>query len=193
MNPVGFTDHHFVHLNISKGLSPTCSLTTSSCRTPHFASTFTACGKDGNFRKQTSVLWSYSGRLVRHRFVYCQQCTSHSTAKIKATIQELEASIKSMEEEFQIQLKVICWRRRGWRWAPSCRREWRGLCQLKDMDAPTSFFFDLERSVAQRKQMTCLELPGGRLTTGPDEMRSHAMHFCTVGKSNTAWKAMRSS
>ncbi|KAF1375259.1 hypothetical protein PFLUV_G00237720 [Perca fluviatilis] len=49
--------------------------------------------------------------------------------------------------------------------------------QLKDMDAPSSFFFNLERSVAQRKQMTCLQLPGGRVTTSPGEMRSHAMVF----------------
>ena len=27
--------------------------------------------------------------------------------------------------------------------------------------------------------MTCLELPGGRVTTSPDEMRSHAMDFYT--------------
>ena len=51
--------------------------------------------------------------------------------------------------------------------------------QLKDMDAPTSFFFNLESSVAQRKQVTCLELPGGRVTTSPHEMRSHAMDFYT--------------
>uniref|UniRef100_A0A671WHQ0 Reverse transcriptase domain-containing protein n=1 Tax=Sparus aurata TaxID=8175 RepID=A0A671WHQ0_SPAAU len=51
--------------------------------------------------------------------------------------------------------------------------------KLKDMDAPSSFFFDLERSVAQRKQMTCLELPGGRVTTDPEEMRSHASDFYT--------------
>ncbi len=49
--------------------------------------------------------------------------------------------------------------------------------QLKDMDALTSFFFNLERSVAQRKQMTCLKLQGGRVTTSPGEMRSHAMDF----------------
>lgn len=49
--------------------------------------------------------------------------------------------------------------------------------QLKDMDAPSSFFFNLERSVAQRKVMTCLKLPGGRVTTNPGEMRSHAMSF----------------
>ncbi|KAI3355596.1 hypothetical protein L3Q82_018422 [Scortum barcoo] len=49
--------------------------------------------------------------------------------------------------------------------------------QLKDMDAPISFFFNLERSVAQTKQMTCIEFPGGGVTTGPGKMRGHAMDF----------------
>ncbi|KAJ3609348.1 hypothetical protein NHX12_023871 [Muraenolepis orangiensis] len=47
------------------------------------------------------------------------------------------------------------------------------------MDAPTPFFFNLERSVAQRKQMSCLKLPGGRVTSSPEEMRDHAMDFYT--------------
>ncbi|XP_056464841.1 RAC-gamma serine/threonine-protein kinase-like [Gadus chalcogrammus] len=33
------------------------------------------------------------------------------------------------------------------------------------------------RSVAQRKQMTCLKLPGGRVTTSPGEMWTHAIDF----------------
>ncbi|KAK5852457.1 hypothetical protein PBY51_023924 [Eleginops maclovinus] len=45
------------------------------------------------------------------------------------------------------------------------------------MDAPSSFFFNLERLVAQRKQRTCLKLPGARVTTSLGEMRSHAMSF----------------
>lgn len=51
--------------------------------------------------------------------------------------------------------------------------------QLKDIDAPTSFFFNLERSVAQRKLMNCLKLPGVRVTMDPAEMRSNAMDFYT--------------
>ncbi|KAJ3596708.1 hypothetical protein NHX12_003112 [Muraenolepis orangiensis] len=51
--------------------------------------------------------------------------------------------------------------------------------EIKEMDAPTPFFFNLERSVAQRKQMSCLKLPGGRVTSSPEEMRDHAMDFYT--------------
>ncbi|KAJ4945253.1 hypothetical protein JOQ06_013788, partial [Pogonophryne albipinna] len=33
---------------------------------------------------------------------------------------------------------------------------------MRDIDAPTTFFFNLERSVGQRKQMVCLRLPDGQ-------------------------------
>ncbi|KAJ3611229.1 hypothetical protein NHX12_021245, partial [Muraenolepis orangiensis] len=65
------------------------------------------------------------------------------------------------------------------------RRELKGalvrcrFLEIKEMDAPTPFFFNLERSVAQRKQMSCLKLPGGRVTSSPEEMRDHAMDFYT--------------
>lgn len=48
---------------------------------------------------------------------------------------------------------------------------------VQDMDAPTSFFFNLEKSVSQTKQMDCLRLPDGRVTTDPTEMRQHAVDF----------------
>ena len=71
--------------------------------------------------------------------------------------------------------------------------------QLKDVDAPSSFFFNLERSEAQRKQMSCLMLPGGSATTDPAEMRSHAVGFyadlfgaedCSV---RSSWRVFLSS
>lgn len=49
--------------------------------------------------------------------------------------------------------------------------------QMNDMDGPSSFFFNLERSMARRKLMTCLKLPGGRVTTDPGEIRNHAVKF----------------
>ncbi|KAJ3609089.1 hypothetical protein NHX12_023616, partial [Muraenolepis orangiensis] len=64
--------------------------------------------------------------------------------------------------------------------------------EIKEMDAPTPFFFNLERSVAQRKQMSCLKLPGGRVTSSPEEMRDHAMDFYTnlFGESSAASRAL---
>ncbi|XP_075968244.1 adhesion G-protein coupled receptor G6 [Anarhichas minor] len=48
---------------------------------------------------------------------------------------------------------------------------------VRDMDAPTSYFFNLEKSVSQTKQMVCLRLPDGKMTTDPIEMRQHAVSF----------------
>ncbi|KAI3362964.1 hypothetical protein L3Q82_011638, partial [Scortum barcoo] len=48
---------------------------------------------------------------------------------------------------------------------------------VRDMDAPTSFFFNLEKSVSQTKQMVCLRLPDGTVTTDPVEMKKHAVEF----------------
>ena len=33
--------------------------------------------------------------------------------------------------------------------------------RLNEVDAPTKFFFNLERKVVQRKEMCCLNLSGG--------------------------------
>lgn len=51
------------------------------------------------------------------------------------------------------------------------------IASLKDMDAPTSFFFNLERSEAERKQVMCLSLLDGRLTSDPAEIRQHTVTF----------------
>ena len=45
------------------------------------------------------------------------------------------------------------------------------------MDALSSFFFTLEKSVARTKQMVCLRLPDGTLTTDQRELRMHAVDF----------------
>ena len=45
------------------------------------------------------------------------------------------------------------------------------------MDAPTSFFFNLEKSISRKKQMVCHRLPDGKATTDQIEMRRHAVDF----------------
>ena len=36
---------------------------------------------------------------------------------------------------------------------------------IREMDAPTALFFNLEKSVSRKKQMVCLRLPDGSVTT----------------------------
>ena len=45
------------------------------------------------------------------------------------------------------------------------------------MDASTTFFFSLEKSVARTKPMVCLRLPDGTLTAEQREMRRHVVDF----------------
>ncbi|KAJ3609130.1 hypothetical protein NHX12_023654 [Muraenolepis orangiensis] len=114
--------------------------------------------------------------------------TSHSTSKLKAAVEDLETSIRDLElglqrdsnpsagqllQKKRLELSSILQERvKGA--LVRCR-----FLEIKEMDAPTPFFFNLERSVAQRKQMSCLKLPGGRVTSSPEEMRDHAMDFYT--------------
>ena len=135
---------------------------------------------------------------------FYQQYTSHSTANIKAAVQELETNIRNIEEglhrhsdptmghllqEKRLELSSFLQERVKGALVRS------RFLQLEDMDAPSSFFFNLERSVAQRKQMTCLKLPGGRVTTSPGEMRTHAVSFYAdlFGAEQCSMSAVRSS
>ena len=47
----------------------------------------------------------------------------------------------------------------------------------REMDAPTSFFFSLKKSVVPTKQMVCPPFPDGTLTTDQREMRMHTLDF----------------
>uniref|UniRef100_H3C2D2 BTB domain-containing protein n=1 Tax=Tetraodon nigroviridis TaxID=99883 RepID=H3C2D2_TETNG len=136
--------------------------------------------------------WEVGKAQIR---VFCQQYTCFSMANAKVAVKDLEASIKNIEEglhrnpdptrnqglrEKRLELSTLLPERVKGALVRSC------FLQLKDMDAPTSFFFNLEKSAAQRKQMTsqrkqmtCLKLPGGRVTTSLSEIRSCAMDFYT--------------
>ena len=46
-----------------------------------------------------------------------------------------------------------------------------------DTDAPTTFFFYLEKSVARKKQLVSLRLPDGKVTPELARMRTHAVEF----------------
>lgn len=48
---------------------------------------------------------------------------------------------------------------------------------IRDMDAPSSFFFSLENTFARSKLMTSLKLLGGRVMPDQKIMRSHAVFF----------------
>lgn len=121
--------------------------------------------------------------------MFSQQYTSHSTAEIKAAVQNLEASISTIEKGIRRDsdptASDLLQQKKKKELSAFLQERVKGalvrsrFLQLKDMDAPSSFFFNLERNAVQRKQMACLKLPGGRLTADQNEMRAHAIDFYT--------------
>lgn len=48
---------------------------------------------------------------------------------------------------------------------------------LKDIDCPSSFFFNLEKKVEERNHMHCLQLPDGRLYYDWGDIREAVVGF----------------
>ncbi|KAJ3599771.1 hypothetical protein NHX12_033727 [Muraenolepis orangiensis] len=113
-----------------------------------------------------------------------ERYTSHSTSKLNAAVEDLETSIRDLELGLQRDSNPSAGQllqKKRLELSSFLQERVKGarFLELKEMDAPTPFFFNLERSVAQRKQMSCLKLPGGRVTSSPGDMRDHTMDFYT--------------
>lgn len=191
--PVGFTDHHLVVMELI--LSPTGKPKSfwhfnvkllhdhSFCENFKLFWIYWRSRKD-DFPSLTQW-WEVGKAQIR---VFCQQYTCNSTVNIKRAVQELEEEIRDLEN-----LSVSQTDQQSNALLHSKRRELNSFMQerakgalvrarfirLQDMDAPTTFFFNLEKSVCQRKQMVCLRLPDGKVATEPAEMRKHAADFYT--------------
>ncbi|KAK2904012.1 hypothetical protein Q8A73_010669 [Channa argus] len=191
ISPVGFTDHHLVSTTL---------VTSPGEKAKSYWHFNNKLLQDNTFCQDFRRFWEH-WRLQKLNFsslrqwwevgkaqtrVYCQQYRSYSTARIKTAVRELEADITHLEKELhggsdpdtrrvlqEKRLELSSFLHERIKGALVRSR----LLQLEHMDAPSSFFFNLEKSVAQRKQMTCLKLPGGRLTSNPSEMRRHAVDF----------------
>ncbi len=122
-----------------------------------------------------------------HIQMFCQSYESQVSLKIRDTVQKLQCEIGEMEKmmleneeginksnEFskkklklkhllQEQVKNALIRSR--------------FCSVKDMDAPSAFFFKLERNVVQHNPMLHLRRPDGTITHNPNEMRKLAVEF----------------
>uniref|UniRef100_A0A3Q3ERM5 Reverse transcriptase domain-containing protein n=1 Tax=Labrus bergylta TaxID=56723 RepID=A0A3Q3ERM5_9LABR len=189
--PVGFTDHHFVsvELVISPGerAKSFWHFNNKLLLDNVFCKNFGCFWDQWQLRKvefdSLKLWWEVGKAQIR---VFCQQYTSHSSARLKTVIKNLEDNIKNLEEGLNGSVDPTTGtllKEKRMELSSFLQERVKGalvrsrFLQLKDMDAPTSFFFNLERSVAQKKLLTCLKLPGGRITADPKEMSSHAMQF----------------
>ncbi|KAK3531057.1 hypothetical protein QTP70_008761 [Hemibagrus guttatus] len=114
----------------------------------------------------------------------CQQHTANSRTKAKQAIKALESEIMYIESQLtglhDPNLLRILHQKKKELGSYLHERVKGALVRsrfttLEDMDAPSAFFFNLERSTAQHRQMVCLRLPDGRVTTDITEMRQHAV------------------
>ena len=189
--PVGFTDHHLVTTDLF--FSPGQKIHTYWHFNNKLLQDTTFCQSFEQFwlvwqsrksRFDSLGQWWEVGKAQLR--VFCQQYTAHSTASIKAAVQQLEDSIKNIEAEINTnhdsavggllqakRLELNTFMQERVKGALVRSR----FLNIKDMDAPSSFFFSLEKSAARSKLMTSLKLPDGRVTMDPKEMRSHAVSF----------------
>lgn len=189
--PVGFTDHHLVSLNI---IMSKCEKKSSYW---HFN---TRLLQDVLFCEHFETFWQ-QWKMCKGSFeslkqwwevgkinikLFCQQHTANSTNKIRETIQSIEKDISSIEVELINRyepdlLKNLQQKKREL--GSLLHERVKGalvrsrFTSVTDMDAPSAFFFNLERKTAQQKQIACLRLPDGRVTSNVMEMRHHAVTF----------------
>lgn len=188
--PVGFSDHHLVILDFSLQVSPQRSSYW------HFNARLIY---DKTFCQSFSVFWSH-WRLRKKDFenlvkwwevgktqikIFCQQYTAHTTATERQCVKELEKEIRILEEEMVNETNNTNsnWDNRKKVLASFLHEKAKGaliraqISKIKDIDAPTRFFFKLERKVRVHNQMMHLKLPNGTVTSDPAEMRKLAIDF----------------
>lgn len=109
-----------------------------------------------------------------HVRVLCQQYTAFSSAKSRRVLEGLEKSIREVEAELvgehtEGQQQQLAGLRRDL--VAFFQSRARGALvrarfnMLREMDAPSSFFFGLEKQCVENKQMHCLRLADGRVTS----------------------------
>lgn len=190
IHPVGFTDHHLVTLDFHTSQTTRCSsywhFNVRLLQDADFCQrfeTFWALWRERRRDFESISQWWEVGKA--HIRVFCQQYTSHSTTRVRHVIHDLEKEIKDLEDSIATDGSTDSHRLHQKRQELSSFLQERvkgalvrsRFTSVQDMDAPTSFFFNLEKSVSQTKQMDCLRLPDGRVTTDPTEMRQHAVDF----------------
>ena len=184
ISPVGFSDHHLVvaELLVSPGTrtSTHWHFNNRLLQDRVFCRCFQAFWERWQGQKvvfpSLRLWWEVGKAQVR---VFCQQYSSHSSSRLKDTIRGLEAQIQDLEERLRQgpdPNTAPLLREKRTALGSFLQERVKGALvrsryqRLQDMDAPTSFFFNLERTSAQRTRTACLQLPEGGTTSDPVEM-----------------------
>lgn len=186
IKPMGVTDHTLVSIVISKSQSSNKSsfwhFNIRLLQDKEFCRYFEIFWKQWKMKKSSyenlRQWWDIGNVNIK---MFCEQYTANSTNVLRETIESVENEISSIEAELIN------------RYDPSFSKLQRKKMELgsylnkalvrsrfisvADMDAPSAYFFNLERKVAKHKQMACLRLPDGRMTYDKKDMRRHAVDF----------------
>lgn len=123
-----------------------------------------------------------------HIKLFCQYA-SYSTLCLKKTLEQLEQEIIAIERNMTVNNVVSLlenWTENKFSLSSILNEKGKGalirsrFLTVRDMDAPTSFFFNLERKAAQDKQMYSLKDSVGRIISDQVEMRRLAVDFYSI-------------
>ena len=191
ITPVGFSDHHLMMVELSLSVpkihSPYWHFNIRLMQDQLFCDFFSCFWKEWRGKKnefENVISWWEVGKVQIK--VFCQQYAAHTAATQKNTMERLEEEIKLIEKDMinrgdpsnatQLGRKTHCL-------ALHLQQKAKGaligarISTLKDMDAPTSYFFKLERKIKTQNLMLHLKRPNGDITTDTIEMRTMAMDF----------------
>lgn len=191
IHPSGFSDHHMAAIDF----------TLSDKTKPRFYWCFNSkLLQDQNFCFKFLIFWE-EWRRRKGDFtslgtwwevgkvqikIFCQQYTAHTNAKIRGAVEHLEREITNLENEMFANNKG---ERRNFleqkkkALSSFLHDQAKGalirsqISNIKDIDAPTSYFFKLERRTRRQNQMLYLKRPDGSTTTSSEEMRRIAVEF----------------
>lgn len=187
--PFPLSDHHLVSICISnqsiKEQKSYWHFNNRLVQDKFFLHSFTLFWEAWRERKlqfKSLQQWWDIGKLQIKCF--CQEYTAHSTKQLKGEIELMEKEILKLncniendaESTENLEQKKILLRNlieeRG-RGALVRAR----FTKLNYMDAPTSFFFSLEKKSGEKKTFKCLRLPDGRQTDDRQEIIQHALLY----------------
>ncbi|GAA6083833.1 mucin-5B-like [Tachysurus ichikawai] len=139
--------------------------------------------KKGSF-KSLSQWWDVGKVNIK---MLCQNYTSFSTTMLKETVQSLQRHIELLEKRIMDSSDTTqgdgLTKKKIQELSSLLQEQAKGAlirarsCSIKDMEAPSTFFFNLETKSVQQKTMCHLCRPDGSITSDPAEMRRPVSNF----------------
>ena len=193
MAPSGFSDHHAVVLDVLLARKTKSRsywrFNVKLIQDEMFCRNFTTFWEGWRMRKadfdNVSLWWEVGKTQIKS---FCQLYSAHTASVVRSTVWGLEREINLIENElvkkYDAEVSTLLEGKRKalgsylYEQAKGALTRAR-VCSIKDMDAPTAFFFNLERKGTHQNPMQFLQHPEGHLTSVPAEMRKIAVDFYT--------------